>query len=285
MPDDLSDKEFTRSNTFGQDYYASHCGRLVYGREEPHWARFFGGIADHVVSSLHPQRVFDAGCAHGFLLEALHDRDVRVRGRDISEFAVSSVSAKVRPFVEIGSIADPIPGTYDLVTCIEVLEHMTEDEGLNAIAAMAAVAPRLLFSSSPTDFNEPTHINVRPVIWWLCRFAEAGLVPVAEYDASFVASHAFLLQRSAEAVELVDLLAFAEVIRCRVLAHERRRRFAPVLVPLALPLRYAKTALRGAANRNRFVHRASRVAYRLVIRLVRGASSGSAISRTVKPPH
>ena len=285
MDDNFSDKEFARSNTYGPDYYASHCGHLVYGREEPHWARFFGDIADHVVSSLHPQRVFDAGCAHGFLLEALHDRDVGVRGRDISQFAVSSVSAKVRPFVELGSIADPILGTYDLVTCIEVLEHMTEDEGLNAIAAMAAAAPRLLFSSSPTDFDEPTHINVKPVIWWLCRFAEVGMAPVVDYDASFVTSHAFLLERSREGLDSENLQAFAEVIRWRMLAHQRRRRVAPLLVPLVSLLRYARSALRGAAKRNRLLHKASGTLGPMITRLVRGAVSGSATSRSIKPPH
>jgi SAM-dependent methyltransferase len=258
---------------------------LVYGREEPHWARFFGGIADQVVRSLGPQRVFDAGCAHGFLLEALHDRDVHVRGRDISQFAVSKVSAKVRPFVELGSIADPIEGTYDLVTCIEVLEHMTEDDALHAIAAMAAVAPRLLFSSSPDDFDEPTHINVKPVIWWLCRFAEAGMVPVADYDASFVTSHAYLLERSGRGVETGELLAFADLIRWRMLTQKRRRRLGVLLTPLAPPLRCARRLLRRAASRSYILRGAVRVLWSVSSRLVRGMSSNSATSRGIKPPH
>ncbi len=100
--------------TYGAEYYASHCG-LTYGREEPHWGRFFGGIADHIVRSLRPRRVFDAGCAHGFLLEALWDRGVEAWGRDISHFAVSEVRVDLRSFVAQGSIAEPIEGDYDLV--------------------------------------------------------------------------------------------------------------------------------------------------------------------------
>ena len=32
----------------------------------------------------------------------------------------------------------------------------------------------ILFSSTPDDFDEPTHVNVRPASWWIERFAERG---------------------------------------------------------------------------------------------------------------
>ena len=57
---------------YGQDYYCSHLGP-PYDRSEPHWLRFFGMIADEIVSRLHPRRVLDVGCAKGFLVEALRD--------------------------------------------------------------------------------------------------------------------------------------------------------------------------------------------------------------------
>jgi hypothetical protein len=133
------------------------------------------------------------------------------------------VRADLRSFVAQGSIADPIEGDYDLVTCIEVLEHMDKAEAVRAIASMAATAPRLLFSSSPTDLEEPTHISVKPVIWWLHRFAAAGLAPVGDYDASFLTPHAYLLERSAEGRSARELAAFAELVRQRMLAHEQGR--------------------------------------------------------------
>src|SRR5262245_50889874 len=182
MIDDTSKIDTAAGETYDAEYFASHCGGLVYGREEPHWGRFFGGIADQIVRSLRPRRVFDAGCAHGFLVEALWDRGVETWGRDISHFAVSEVRADIRSYVAQESIADPSKGEFDLITCIEVLEHMEETDAVRAIASMAAAAPRLLFSSSPTDLKEPTHINVKPVIWWLRRFAELDLAPAADYD-------------------------------------------------------------------------------------------------------
>ncbi|MCP5979001.1 class I SAM-dependent methyltransferase, partial [Klebsiella pneumoniae] len=77
-------------------------------------------------------------------------------------------------------IADPIEGTFDLVTCIEVLEHMSPEEGRRAVENMCRIAPRILFSSSPTDFTESTHINVQPPIYWMQLFAEQGFGPKAD---------------------------------------------------------------------------------------------------------
>ncbi len=101
---------------------------------------------------------------------------------------------------------------------------MQEAEAVRAIGAMAAAAPRILFSSSPTDLEESTHVNVKPVIWWLRRFAEVGMKPAADYDASFLTSHAYLLERSAEEPSAGESAAFAELVRQRMLAHDRAAR-------------------------------------------------------------
>src|SRR5262249_18466340 len=162
------------------------------------------------IRSFAPRSVFDAGCAHGFLVEALWDRGVEARGRDISTFAISQVRADVRSFCEVGSIADSIDGAFDLVTCIEVLEHMPEEKALAPIPNIPAIAPTIVFSSSPTDLNEPTHVNVRPTIYWLRAFAQRGFAPVVNFDATFIAPHSFVLSKSSVAPSDDELQAFAD---------------------------------------------------------------------------
>ena len=201
---------------YGANYYASHCGPIPYSRQFPEWSAFFAGVADRIVALLRPKRVFDAGCAHGFLIEALWDRGVQAWGRDISSFAVSQARLDMRPFVSAGSITESLGGPFDLVTCVEVLEHMTEEDTTAAIAAMAAAAPLVLFSSSPTDLDEPTHITVRPIRWWLDRFAAAGLAPMPDFDASFLTPHAYLLQRTDEPITERLLDNFAALMRMRM---------------------------------------------------------------------
>lgn len=212
MPNDLDEKV---SVLYGPEYYASHCGPVPYVRND-HWLGFFGDIADVIVRSFAPRLVFDAGCAVGMLVESLWDRGVEAHGRDISEWAISQVRVDVRPWCEVGSLADPIDREYDLITCIEVLEHIAEDDALRAIASLAASAPRILFSSTPTDLEEPTHVNVRPPSYWLSRWADVGFAASVTHDAGYIAPHAYLLERSEEGRSPRDITAFADRIRHRV---------------------------------------------------------------------
>jgi len=224
---DLSSRavsEDSASEVFDSQYYATSCGSQPYDHSHPYWGVFFGRIADELIRSFRPQRVFDAGCAHGFLVEAFWDRGVEAWGRDISSFANSDVRPDMRPYCSVGSIADPIEGKYDLITCIEVLEHMPEAEAVRAIGSMARATDRILFSSSPTDFKETTHINVRPPIYWLRLFAAQGFAPDLGYDATFILPHTVVLERAGAAPTERDLLACAELVRARVVLAEREQK-------------------------------------------------------------
>lgn len=193
---------------YGPEYYASHLG-LPYERAEPHWLRFFGAVAEHILRELKPARVFDLGCAKGFLVEALRDRGVEAWGSDISEYAIGEVRPDLRAFCSVASATEPISGRYDLVTCIEVLEHLSEADGKAAIRNMGAVTDVVLFSSTPADFVEPTHLNVQPVLYWLKLFRDCGFAPDPAFDASFVSPQAVLLRRTRQAVSDEQLFNLA----------------------------------------------------------------------------
>ncbi len=212
--------------TFDREYYATHCGALPYNHSCGFWAEFFGRIADELIRSFRPQRVFDAGCANGFLVESFWDRGVEAWGRDISRYANSDVRPDIRQYCSVGSIADPIEGRYDLVTCIEVLEHMPEAEAIRAIAAMTKATDRILFSSSPSDFNEPTHVNVHPAIYWLRLFAAQGFTPDMTYDATFILPHTLVLHRTDTDPREEDLAACAALVRTRLCLASRERTYA-----------------------------------------------------------
>ena len=201
---------------YGRDYYRSHCGPIPYDRSHPNWADFFGKIADELVRMFRPRRVFDAGCANGFLVEALWDRGVETWGRDISEFAISEVRADVRPYCSVSSLVEPIEGSFDVITCIEVLEHMTMEEGAKAITNMTAATGRVVFSSSPSDFAEPTHINVKPAIYWVRAFAKHNFVPVIDATLPSITPYALTFERRETSPDDDHLLACAEVVRGRI---------------------------------------------------------------------
>jgi SAM-dependent methyltransferase len=195
---------------FGAEYYQTGLGH-PYERNN-HWLDFFGKVAEEIVRSLRPASVFDAGCALGFLVESLWDRGVEAYGVDVSAFAISQVRRDMKPHCRQASLTDTINGRFDLVTCIEVLEHLAPDQTSLAIANITGVTDTILFSSTPSDFKESTHFNVRPIIDWLKLFNKVGFWPDVTYDAGFLAPHAFLLRRRSPLPE-DTLLLLTETIR------------------------------------------------------------------------
>lgn len=187
--------QYTEPVKFDEYYFAHCCGR-PYARDKA-WLDFFGMIADRIVSDFQPTRVLDAGCAWGFLVEALRARGVEADGIDISEFAISQVTPDVAPYCRVGSIAEPFGTRYDLIVTMEVVEHMPPHEADRAVANLTTHTDTILFSSSPFDLREPTHQSVRPSEGWAEAFARQGLFRDVDYDAGFVTPWAVLYRREA----------------------------------------------------------------------------------------
>ncbi len=185
--------EATPAELFDARYYATGCGRK-YERDEE-WLAFFGGIADRIIADIGPQTVLDAGCALGFLVEGLRDRGVEAFGRDVSAFAIENVHPSIRPYCEMGSIAEPFSRRYDLIVSIEVLEHMPVEDARAAIVNMCRFTDDVLFSSTPFDYKEVTHFNVQPPEYWAELFAQQGFYRDVDFDASFITEWAVRFRR------------------------------------------------------------------------------------------
>jgi SAM-dependent methyltransferase len=177
---------------YGRWYYDTYT---VPYDDNDHWQGFFDGVADAIVAQLNPRTVLDAGCAKGFLVAALRERGVDAVGFDVSEFAISDAPASARPHVRVGSLTDPIEGTYDLVTCIEVIEHLDPADAHTAVANLAAASDRLLLSTTPGERDEPTHVNIQPPERWSQMLAAHGMFREFHHDASYLSPWAVLYRR------------------------------------------------------------------------------------------
>jgi SAM-dependent methyltransferase len=189
---------------YDQAYYDSYGAKDESGahivrpyRRGTNWDRFFAHIADCIVDRLKPRSALDVGCAIGLLVEALRERGVDARGIDVSEWAISQVPEELQPFCRVGSLLEEIDGRFDLITCIEVIEHLPAHEAPAVVANICRHTDTVLFSSSPTDFEEPTHMNVQPPDYWVALFAERGFFRDLRHDASYLVPHAFVLRRQA----------------------------------------------------------------------------------------
>jgi 2-polyprenyl-6-hydroxyphenyl methylase / 3-demethylubiquinone-9 3-methyltransferase len=91
-------------------------------------------------------RVLDVGCGGGLLAEGMARRGARVTGIDLAPEALqvarlhaleSGVAVEYRQ-VAAETLADAEPAGYDLVTCLEMLEHVPDPASV--VAALARLA-------------------------------------------------------------------------------------------------------------------------------------------------
>lgn len=161
---------------YNREYYLNHCGNIPYDPSEPHWHQFFSSVANWIVNTFHPASSIDVGAALGFLVKSLTDLGVDAYGVDISEYAVSNNLAPDR--CQHDDITQPgtplLARSYDIATCIEVVEHIDARYERIAIHNLCRLADIVVFSSTPSDFVEATHVNVRPLAHWMELFAAEG---------------------------------------------------------------------------------------------------------------
>lgn len=114
--------------------------------EQGHWwARGMRAGMDSLLlphlAGLGPLRVADIGCGTGFLLDHL-SRKVEIErsaGLDLSWHALLRARERGRADVMIGSALDvPLEdGAFDLVTCIDTLQHLPQEGETRAMAELA----------------------------------------------------------------------------------------------------------------------------------------------------
>jgi hypothetical protein len=183
----------TPDELYGESYYASNLG-IPYERND-HWLGFFGIVGDRIVAALAPSTSLDVGCAFGFLVEALRDRGVDASGTDVSEYAISQAGGSAVGHCRLESALEPIEGRYDLISCVEVVEHLTIEDGRTVLTNITAATDQLLLSTTPHDHAEPTHINVQPPEYWAEILAELGFFRDVDHDASYLTPWAGLFVR------------------------------------------------------------------------------------------
>jgi len=134
--------------------------------------------------TLEGKAAVDIGCGGGLLSEALAARGATVTGIDLAEDVLDAARAHLKVSklkvdyraVPAEALADEKPGAFDLVTCLEMLEHVPDP------AAVVAACAKLARPGAPVVFST---INRNPKAYALAIVAAEyvlGLLPRGTHD-------------------------------------------------------------------------------------------------------
>jgi 2-polyprenyl-3-methyl-5-hydroxy-6-metoxy-1,4-benzoquinol methylase len=147
------------SDGYLDEQRALHAAPRGYGQRGDKWAKTINGI----VGRHHVTSILDYGCGQGSLARALPELgiveyDPAIEGKD-----------------------EPPSGTFDLVVCTDVLEHI-ESEKIDAVVEhLSKLTQRYLvavISLVPTSKTlrdgRQAHILLRSREWWTCMMEAHG---------------------------------------------------------------------------------------------------------------
>lgn len=178
-----------KDSPFNREYFKYYGGLGPFDKEK--FYAFNDSVAEEIVKRIAPKKTLDAGCGKGFLVEAMRKRGVEAYGMDISAYAIAEVAADVRQFCSVSSLTEPMEEHYDLITCIEVLEHLPEEDAIKAVKKFCLHSKTVLFSSMANYLHpDDTHINLHPREYWIELFRRNGFDLDSSFDASFITQEA-----------------------------------------------------------------------------------------------
>jgi 2-polyprenyl-6-hydroxyphenyl methylase / 3-demethylubiquinone-9 3-methyltransferase len=108
------------------------------------------------IAGLAGKRVLDVGCGGGILSESMAERGATVTGIDMGEAPLSVARLHLLESgqevdyqrIPVEMLADERPGTYDIVTCMEMLEHVPDPSSvIQSCADLAKPGGNLFFST------------------------------------------------------------------------------------------------------------------------------------------
>ena len=149
----------------------------------------YSDVVENIVHYMR-QPWLDAGCGPGYLVHLLREKNFPAFGCDFSETAVQMADEFVKPFVRKGDLRH-LPFSdeeFSSSSAFHVLEHLHESDAISGVRELFRVTKERFYGIIPTTdgitardikirdqvMNDPTHVTLRPRIWWQELFKRCG---------------------------------------------------------------------------------------------------------------
>jgi SAM-dependent methyltransferase len=153
--------------TYDRAFFDSHAAGTAASADR---------IVPLLVDWFRPASVLDVGCAQGAWLKAFADRGVAdyfgLDGDYVDRAGLLIPADRFRA----ADLSDPpaLGRRFDLVTCLEVAEHLPEAAADRFVRFLTAHAEVVAFSAAVPGQGGTYHVNERWPSYWRDRFAAVG---------------------------------------------------------------------------------------------------------------
>jgi SAM-dependent methyltransferase len=133
-------------------------------------------FARAVLTRYEPENVIELGCGTGTLLYPYRERGIEVHGVDLSETAQRISNLPASQF-ELHDLTEPYSTDkmYDLVLCIEVLEHIPADAADTIVNSICGTGDVAIVTAAPPGQGGTHHVNEQPQEYWIEKFEQHGM--------------------------------------------------------------------------------------------------------------
>ena len=133
-------------------------------------------LANSLIETFNFTSALDVGSANGFLIDNFYLKGKTVYGVELSSDSVNYMSIAAKANTTIGDITEMEKiGDFDLVTCIEVAEHIDKSKSETLVKALIKNAKDSIYFTAATPFQGGRgHINCQPHFFWISLFYRHG---------------------------------------------------------------------------------------------------------------
>lgn len=144
-------------------------------------------IVPFLVEKFNPSSVIDIGCGIGTWLKVFHDCGIEkflgIDGEWVNENELYIEKKFFRRIDITGSFN--IPDRFDLLICLEVAEHLKEENSNHLIKELTQLSNTIVFSAAIPGQGGQNHVNEQPPQYWLNIFKKFGFYLYEDFRDKF----------------------------------------------------------------------------------------------------